>query len=352
MHSSWKTMWKPISLFSVITLTACSHAPTSSVEPQPIQNAVLSNESAVTPQSFILRGDVTVGHETQTITPCGSKQQYWLHLTPKQQKTFNDLARKPYQPMYGELIGYFKAPPRAGLSSDFPAQFIVTQVNLLSAEMSTGCQRAPQPTKAFGTEPFWNITTQKGQLSFTKMGEDSQQQTITQQDIKLKQRQYSAHDAEITIKQAQCSDGMSDSLYGWQSTVQWQQDHYQGCATLANTDITQNWVGQYQGHSPSASSSGLTISVTLNADHTATTRYDYQTNEPSLIESGVWQQINANQVHVLMSRHQRQYLIAERIFTREGNKLVARQEKVNGKVYGLGTEGVTLFLDQNNGSIQ
>ena len=56
----------------------------------------------------------------------------------------------------------------------------------------------------------------------------------------------------------------------------------------------------------------------------------------------MWQAINENQVHVLMSRHQRQYMIAERTFTRKGNTINAEKETVNGVVFPI-QSGLTLF---------
>lgn len=61
------------------------------------------------------------------------------------------------------------------------------------------------------------------------------------------------------------------------------------------------------------------------------------------MEQGYWQQLNPNQIQVVMTRHQQQYLLSERIFTREGYQLTATQEKVGQSVYNIADGGLVLF---------
>ncbi len=121
-----------------------------------------------------------------------------------------------------------------------------------------------------------------------------------------------------------------------------------GCATLANSDRTLGWTGFY--HANSTQSTDFQIRLELNPDHSATTHYDYNNEEPSIVESGYWQQLNDNQVQVVMTRHHQQFLVSERIFTRQGDTLVAEKEKVSGTVYPIANGGLTLFKAQHNQS--
>jgi putative lipoprotein len=83
--------------------------------------------------------------------------------------------------------------------------------------------------------------------------------------------------------------------------------------------------------------------MTLLPDHTAITRYEYPDNSPATEERGFWQQLNNKQVQVIMTRHQQQYLVSQRIFTLDGNKLIAKQEKVGDIVYPIANGGLVLF---------
>ncbi len=296
-----------------------------------------ANEPKV-PHTFTLRGTVIIGHESQSIQPCGSDQQYWINLTPKQWKAGNDIQSTPYQAMYGELIGHFEAPPKGGFANDYPARFVVSQINTLVAGEGASCQKGIQPTKAFGNEPFWNIQVVDGSLVFSEIGKSKQKQSITDQEFSVNKRHYQSDDFSLTMTKGICKDNMVESIYGWNSEVVIHDKTYQGCATLSAKDTTLNWANTYTG----TSISGLTVGLTLNADHSAITTYDYNTDEPQLVETGVWQATNNDKVHVLMSRHQRQYMISERTFSKDENKLSTKNETVNGVTFPI-QSGLTLY---------
>ncbi|MGR6860339.1 COG3650 family protein [Aliivibrio salmonicida] len=293
------------------------------------------------PHTFMLRGTVIIGHESQSIQPCSSDQQYWINLSPEQWQASNDIQSSPYQPMYGELIGHFEAPPKGGFANDYPARFVVSQINTLVAGEGASCQRKVQPTKAFGNEPFWNLQVINGELVFAEMGKPTQKQAITDQTFSVTKRHYKSDDFSLTMTKGLCKDSMVESIYGWNSKIEIKGKTYQGCATLAAKDTTQHWVNTYQGTS-SVGDSGLTIGLTLGSDHSAITTYDYNTDEPQLVETGVWQATQDDKLHVLMSRHQRQYLISERTFSQQGNQISADKETVNGVTFPI-QSGLTLY---------
>lgn len=105
----------------------------------------------------------------------------------------------------------------------------------------------------------------------------------------------------------------------------------------AKDKVAEQFVGTYQ----SKPQSGLTTTLELNADHSATTRYEYQNGDQSLIETGYWQQQD-QQVHVLMTQHAETKMKALRVFSVNGFQLKAQKEIINGGEYNLGTDGLTV----------
>ncbi|MEZ8141175.1 hypothetical protein A1OK_06315 [Enterovibrio norvegicus FF-454] len=337
---------KLLSLAVIISLlSACSQSPSGPVElgnsdDLQTQSSPQSAPTSV-PQRFMLRGEVTLSHEVRAITPCGSNSQYWLQLDPSLTQQGLGLSASPYRSIYGEVVGELVAPSSDGFGADYPATFKVTQLNLMSAEID-GCQQPRDRTVASGTEPFWGVSAESNTLQFSRLGHNSENVTLTARDISPEARIYQADGATLTLRPELCSDGMSDSIYGWTSNFTKGKQSWHGCATLSADDPTQEWVGNYQGVT-TLGDTRLTTTVTLNSDHSATTHYQ-QANEPELIETGIWQQVNANAVQVMMTRHQGQYLVSERLFERNGLTLTADKEIVNGREYSLGAQGLTLSL--------
>ncbi len=167
-----KALRNPAALVSLLALQACSmfdfgsQQPTQSTEPL----ANLDQPSTVTPQTFVIRGEVILGHEAQSIQPCGSDNQYWLSIDSDKFKQAMRLINTPYQPMYGEMIGHLETSSREGFDGDYNARFVVEQVNVLSAENPNRCDRPIQPTRAFGNEPFWSLNVMPSALVFQPMG--------------------------------------------------------------------------------------------------------------------------------------------------------------------------------------
>lgn len=326
-----------LTLTALLLLSGCSH---------PLATSTSSKENHVqatphTPHTFLLRGTVIIGHESQSIQPCGSDHQYWINLSATQWKAGTEIQSTPYQEMYGELIGHFEAPPKGGFSSDYPARFVVSHINRLVAGEGPRCRQQVQPTKAFGNEPFWNMQVNNGELLFSQIGHQTKVQPIKKQEFTPTRREYQSDHFSLLMTKGVCKDSMVESIYGWNTIVTVNNTTYKGCGTLAPKDTTLEWVGTYQGTS-TLTTPGLNIRLRLNSDHSAITTYDYQTGEAPLVETGVWQATRDNQVHVLMSSHQRQYLIAERTFIKKGAQIYTDKETVNGVTFPI-QSGLTLF---------
>ncbi|MGF1713582.1 hypothetical protein L4D08_01570 [Photobacterium chitinilyticum] len=334
---------------AAVLLTLLAGCSTSSTSPAstPIEPTHDDGASAVSTehgkvQAFMLRGNVILGHESNSIQPCGSTQQYWLNTPIADRKALAQITRPGYEPLYGEFIGFLEPAPEEGFAAAYDGRFNVKQINLISAEMLGGCQQLPHSTRAFGHEPGWVIELDGDKASLLRPGLQSQQQAITSKSIITGKQHYQGQDFSLHLTKGQCNDTMSDSLFGWQAKLNWQGSSYQGCATLGATDITLSWSGRYQGISYINNNPVLTTTVILNPDHSATTRYDYPSGEPSLNETGFWQQGSDNTVQVVMTKHQGRRLISERVFTLEDNQITVKEETVNGQTFNLGGDGLSL----------
>ncbi|MEZ8881178.1 COG3650 family protein [Vibrio lentus] len=339
-----KVMKNPVTWLVAFALQGCVTAPDTPQQPE-LPPATLDEPLSIQPQTFIMRGQVVVGHESRTFTPCGSQQQYWLDLSPELALEAQGLATRPYQALYGELIGHLTVPSQTGYNADFTARFVVDQVNVLTAENPDRCDQPLRATRAFGNEPYWSATFDKDQLKYTKMGEEPQRLDIESSRTSPSTRDYQLKgnqgQGELNLKKESCSDGMSDSIYGWHAKLNLSDSNYNGCAMVANQDPTLNWSGLY--FASSTQNTGFSINLELNDDHSAITTYSYSNGDPSIVEQGFWQQLNQNQVQVVMTRHQQQYLISERVFTLDNGKLVAEKEKVGNVVYPIANGGLVLF---------
>ncbi|CAH0527377.1 COG3650 family protein [Vibrio hippocampi] len=332
-----------LTILPLILLQACSV-----FKPQGDENisetplAELAQPDSITTPSFVLRGQAVIGHEVQTIQPCGSQHQYWLQLPADIKPLAAALTTSPYQPMYAEVIGHLEAPSHRGFDSDYTARFVVEQINILSAENPNRCKTPLRSTRVFGNEPFWSLEFQKAeQAQFSKMGGEKTNLLLKQAQRSTDYRRYEFDNANLIMSHEICQDGMSDSLYGWAASLSVTDGNYKGCATLSNQDPTLVWSGNYTAQS--TQSQGVSVSLDLDTDHSALVRYEYSDNTPAIEERGFWQQINNKQVLVVMTRHQQQYLVSQRVFTLEADKLIAKNERVGEILYPIADGGLVLF---------
>ncbi len=331
-----------IAILSACLLQACSTTPDTQPQPeQDIVKASLDQPDSIKPQTFILRGEVVAGSEVRSFKPCGSNQQLWLEMPATLTDQAIKLSQSPYQPMYGELVGYLMPPSQTGYNGDYSARFMVQSINILSTENPKRCLLPATSTSALGTEPGWSMKFSQNQFLFLSQNDKAQTLKVKDEQIEGDKRTYTFNNGELTLNRDICSDGMSDSLYGWRSELSLNGHSYTGCATLGNSDPTQLWAGQYSA--TSTKNSGFSVDLLLSPDHMAITQYTYDNGEPAIIEKGYWQQLNSQQIQVVMTSHQQQYLVSERIFTREDNKLVAQKEKVGNVVYPMANGGLVLY---------
>ncbi|MDV7106063.1 hypothetical protein R3X26_16805 [Vibrio sp. TH_r3] len=332
---------KSVAIALVGLIQACSSSPQQIEQITGSSNLVqLSEVETPLAPTFIMRGTAILGHETQSFVACGSNQQYWLEVDPNLLNQATNLTSDPYQPIYAEFIGHLEKTSIAGFDSDFAARFIVSGINVLTVENVERCDQPYRSTKAFGNEPFWSIEFSDEKTRYQQLGVDERGLSLSSTRLNPTERTYHFDQGQLTITKELCTDSMSDSLYGWTSSLENNDTTKNGCATLANQDATLKWANTYVA--TSTYTSGFDVELQLNPDHTATTTYSYATGLPTT-ESGFWQELNTDQVQVVMTHHQGQRLVAERLFTLKGNQLIAEYEKVTGKVYPIANGGLVLY---------
>lgn len=329
---------------SILLLSACSQT-----GPQPTSKSSSSSPAEQTQspafeahsQGVTLRGQLIIGHETRSFQPCGSNQQFWVVMEPKLTQQIEQLAREPYQPLYAELIGELAPASQTGFGADFPAQLNVSQLNFVTAENPNRCEQPQREARAIGNEPNWIMSPTPSSVTYQRMGQEKQQFAVSSSTISEAKQVYRFDNGSLELLTQLCSDGMSDSLYGWYATAVIGSDRLKGCATMSNADSSLVWQGEYAAQS--TKNLGFTISVNLNSDHTAVTRYDYADGSNSTRELGYWQALSDSEVEVVSTVHQGQRLVAKRVYTQQGEQLVATKETVNGTDYPLQDGGIVLF---------
>lgn len=338
-----KALQNPVILLSSLALAACS----STSPPKQTQLADLNHPESIKPQSFMLRGSVVIGPNSQTITPCGSQQQFQLSLPQSLMTKAASVSASPYDSHYGEMVGYIKPTSQSGDNGDYAGRFVVTHINVLSGKSQHQCHLYPLPTRAFGNTPDkWSATFTQDGLIFSPSQGQSSQLALSGGELSEQRRKYQTNDGDLTLDAKYCINQHSHTLYGWKAALRHQQHTYRGCAILGNTDSSLKWAGVY--YAASKTNQGFTVSMQLSRDHTAVTRYSYENDQPDVVETGYWQSLGNRQVDVVMTRHDQQYLVTQRIFHAKHETFSASKEKVGDTVYPIANGGLTLYKDYHD----
>lgn len=100
---------------------------------------------------------------------------------------------------------------------------------------SVGGVDLTQPVRALGTEPFWSVEITPQQLIYS--GVDRPEQEIANPGAKvsgstavIEAKDASGAPFTVTLKAAECSDGMSDRTYPLEAEVKVGAETLKGCA--------------------------------------------------------------------------------------------------------------------------
>lgn len=338
-----------VTCLPLVFLQACSssHPATSSQQETPPaadRESLSADKPPAQPQTFMLRGQLVLSGDIQTITPCGSRHQYIARFRQHDLSQAAGVVPHPNQPVYAELVGHLEVPDNSGLEGDFPARFRVAGISMMDPEARAGCQQNVLATRAFGLSPAWSARFRENRLIY-RIGNQTEQSSLLQSTrLEQHQRHYRLEKGKLLLRKQGCRPDSGSALYGWQSTFTLTDKTYRGCAALANLDPTQSWSGLYQA--TSTRSRNFSVRMQLHPDHTATTSYHYQDNNEASRESGFWQQVDRHHIQVVMTRYQGQRLIAERVFSGDRYRMTATTETVNGTTYPIKDGGLTLFRTQ------
>lgn len=335
MHFGAPRSW--VALCSSLLIFGCSQTPTPHAETDTTSadsQALIVDESA--PARILLKGQLIWGHEMRSLQPCGSDNSYWVQLPKQLVEPVSKLTNEPYQPMYAEVFGYLE-PSQAGFAEEFPAQFVVTEVNMVTAENPQRCNQDPRPDRAFGNEPFWNASYDEQKVTFTLMGQEPKRAEVTSLEQDLAQTRVELNSGSLTLDKQICRDTMSDSFYGTSSVLELEGKTYKGCATQSNQS-NEALIGAYA----QTQDDGTTVTLTLNPDYTAETRYSYSDGSNDVTENGYWQTLSNGKIEATNVSYQGQKLIATRVFELDGPQLTTDSETINGNQYPLTGKGLVL----------
>ncbi|KUI96816.1 hypothetical protein [Vibrio sp. MEBiC08052] len=332
---------KPLKILIFSLLMLLLQACTSPMVTAPPGHISLGQPTEIQIPRIMFRGQIVIGPRTSSFTPCNSNQQFLLTLSAQQYQTLSQQVASPYQSIYGEIIGFLTAPSQTGYNADFRARLIAHQINYVSQDAVRGCSQPLQSTEAQGQKPHWLVDMTSPDTLDVTFGKSSPQQwPVKQVNHTEEHRVYTAPQGTLTLSPSVCQLN-HQALYGWMAAFNTQKGRYRGCARLGNQDPSTTWIATY--HANSTRQDNFSVTLTLKADHTAQTLYHYQNDPIPIVETGFWQALNGDQIQVVMTQHQQQYLLSQRIFTRQGDQLHAPKEQVGQQIYDISGGGLTLY---------
>jgi uncharacterized membrane protein/heat shock protein HslJ len=185
------------------------------------------------------RGQLVLGHEVRSFTPCQRKVEYWVldQTDGDLWKVYQALTHQPYQPIYVELRGRLGPSPRDGFGADYDGQ--VTARELRRAGLETrGCAENLSDIifRASGNEPFWNVQISESGILFSEMGKP--QLNFPFVHPKVSDRKWvflskiqspTQHDIQVSIDEKRCIDSMSGEHFSFTAQVTLDGVQFMGC---------------------------------------------------------------------------------------------------------------------------
>jgi len=293
------------------------------------------------PTATLFKGTMVLGNQTQLFSPCNSRAQFQMELSPSLYNQMIQMTHHSYDALYAEIIGYLKIPSQTGYNADYQAKLHVLRINIIKPSGPQQCQ-SRQGTFAIDKYGHWETDVSPTKLQFHQNNQHHQMFNISKKNITATSRTYISDRASLVMEAIPCKTISGKELYGWTSRLKKGSTTFSGCGKISNYDENALWYGRYSAQSTQLN---FTTSLELNPDHTARTLYDYQDGHPPIVETGFWQPIDQHRVQVVMTLHQQQYLVVERIYTRHHHILHTNEEYVKGKKYLIAQGGLSLFKE-------
>ena len=212
---------------AALLAAACSKAPDA---PAPATSAAAANAAPAAaapagPRAMRLRGAGLMGKDGYGITLCGEQSQRITTIDPPAQAVLDAFlasgAREFRVDAWGDFIGRDKLRIRS--------------FERLATE-GLGCDERESrfTVKANGTEPFWHLEIDGGQGSFSRPDHEEAMGAVKDLSTGDGTLRYEidtlAGRIQATVSPGACSDGMSDTTYGWNAEVVTAGETLKGCA--------------------------------------------------------------------------------------------------------------------------
>ncbi len=223
-------------LSGCVTLSASAkHRATSENGWKPLPDNV-SNNSLDNLETF--RGLLRLGHETHSFSPCGEKKEYWVvdRTNGDLADLYEELTRKPYEPIFVEVHGFVGRKPKDGFGADHDASLVVLEVVHASRlEDAWACREkyAEFAWKVQCNEPGMMVVvipdsvtsySMDGTFAFTRFSHRIRNEVVEMA------ASNGGHSLRLRIRPERCRDTMVDEIFGWSAEVKFDGRVLHGCA--------------------------------------------------------------------------------------------------------------------------
>lgn len=212
-------------VFLCLLSTACQRdaGPPSAADNAPPPPALLPQDTA--PTSERLRGQFVIGKDGYGLTLCGEQTQRRVGLSAEAEAFVGKLVEGQAREFFVDAQGMHHTD--TGLS--------IERFERARTE-GAGCGEAQETFlfRAVGTEPFWSANAALGKLTFERPETPPVIGDLSAPTEEGEVQRYVAQTAQgelsVALTPTPCSDGMSDSLYGWTAKLGFEGKEWNGCA--------------------------------------------------------------------------------------------------------------------------
>ncbi len=246
------------------------------------------------------RGQLVLGHEVRSFTPCKRRVEYWVldQTDVDLWKVYKELTHQPYQPIYVEVRGHLGPPPSDGFGADYDRQ--VTIRGLRRAGLETrGCAEDLRDIvfRASGNEPFWNVQISESNIIFSEMGKPHLSFPHAHPEVSddkwifvSKMKEPAQHHIRISVTEKKCTDTMSGELFSFSSQVSLDGNKYVGCAVEGWLKQMQNDPVHGESHKTPKGLTRPSRTLTINDLKNAEYQSEFSANGRVKLTNGIYRE--------------------------------------------------------------
>ena len=185
-----------------------------------------------------VRGHLVWGHESRSFTQCDSGREAWVvnESGDELAAVYEELTSKPYQPMFVEVRGEWKAAPQEGFAADYPEALRITEFLRAESE-GFGCRLDLDDALfvANGNEPSWRLRVEAGGITLQTMDAGELVFAVPEPSehaglVTYYSKGDRGEDIRVTLERRRCVDSMSGARFAWAATVDVGGRRLAGCA--------------------------------------------------------------------------------------------------------------------------